>query len=239
MFGVERSSRRQHLADTVDVLAAAWRGDAFEYAGRPVLVRPLPPTDSAPAVHVGGSTEEAALRAARAGLGFRPGVPELWDVYVAELERLGRWVPPRPPLSGPAFLFVTEDPERDLDRLAPNLLETTNTYALWALERRAGRTKYQPVVDPSELADRGFRVVTQPAASNSPRSWALTENCASTRSWAGSNLTWPGAAWSCSNAPCCPSSRPRARAGPALDIIATLHRSPPTKEATCSLPTPD
>ena len=29
------------------------------------------------------------------------------------------------------------------------------------------------------------------------------------------------------------------RAGPALDIIATLHRSPPTKEATCSLPTPD
>jgi alkanesulfonate monooxygenase SsuD/methylene tetrahydromethanopterin reductase-like flavin-dependent oxidoreductase (luciferase family) len=160
MFGIERSTRRRRAADTVDVLAAAWRGAAFEYAGRPVLVRPIPPPGGAPVVYVGGSTERAALRAAREGLGFRPGVPDLWTVYAEELERLGRPVPPRPPVSGPAFLFVTEDPERDLARLAPALLDTTNTYARWAVERGTGSTKYQPLESPSALADRGFRVVT-------------------------------------------------------------------------------
>jgi alkanesulfonate monooxygenase SsuD/methylene tetrahydromethanopterin reductase-like flavin-dependent oxidoreductase (luciferase family) len=160
MFGVDRADRRRLLKETVDVLRAAWRGDAFDHDGRRVLVRPLPDAADLPRVHFGGSTERAAREAARAGLGFRPGVPELWDAYADELVRLGRPVPDRPPVSGPAFLFVTDDPDRDLARLAPNLLDTTNTYAEWALERGAGSTKYRPLSDPAELAARGFRVVT-------------------------------------------------------------------------------
>jgi alkanesulfonate monooxygenase SsuD/methylene tetrahydromethanopterin reductase-like flavin-dependent oxidoreductase (luciferase family) len=160
MFGVASADRRRLLDETVDVLAAAWRGDAFDYGGRPVLVRPLPDEAAPPRVHLGGSTERAARMAAQAGLGFRPGVPELWQVYADELVRLGRAVPDRPPVSGPAFLFVSDDPDRDLALLAPNLLDTTNTYAEWALERGTGSTKYQPLSDPAELAGRGFCVVT-------------------------------------------------------------------------------
>lgn len=160
MFGVERADRRRLLEEAVDVLAAAWQGETFDHDGRRVLVRPLPEPTAVPRVHLGGSTEQAAREAARAGLGFRPGVPELWDVYADELTRLDRPVPDRPPVSGPAFLFVTDDPDRDLARLAPNLLDTTNTYAAWAFERGAGSTKYRPLSDPAELAARGFRVVT-------------------------------------------------------------------------------
>jgi hypothetical protein len=87
-------------------------------------------------------------------------VPALWDVYVDELARQGRPAPERPRASGPTFLFVSEDPERDLARLAPNLLDTTNTYATWALERGAGSTKYEPVDTVAALVERGFRVVT-------------------------------------------------------------------------------
>jgi alkanesulfonate monooxygenase SsuD/methylene tetrahydromethanopterin reductase-like flavin-dependent oxidoreductase (luciferase family) len=160
MFGVEPSDRRRLLEEAVDVITAAWRGETFEYDGRRVLVRPLPEAAALPRVHLGASTVRAAREVARLGLGFRPGIPELWDVYADELVRLGRPVPDRPPVSGPAFLFVTDDPDRDLAHLAPNLLDTTNTYAEWALERGAGTTKYKPVSDPDELAARGFRVVT-------------------------------------------------------------------------------
>ncbi len=156
MFGVAAAERRRRFDDALDVLAAAWRGEAFEYEGRPVLVRPLPPPGKAPLLHLGGSTENAARRAARAGFGFRPGVPPLWEVYVAELRSLGRPIPDPHPRSGPTFLFVSEDPERDLARLTPNLLDTTNTYAEWALERRAGSTKYAPATTADDLTSRGF-----------------------------------------------------------------------------------
>ena len=62
MFGVDPSSRRQRLDDAVAVLTAAWRGEAFDYEGRPVLVRPLPPPGRAPHLFIGGSTEAAARK---------------------------------------------------------------------------------------------------------------------------------------------------------------------------------
>jgi alkanesulfonate monooxygenase SsuD/methylene tetrahydromethanopterin reductase-like flavin-dependent oxidoreductase (luciferase family) len=137
MFGVEAASRRRRLDEAIEVLSAAWRGDTFEYRGRSVRVRPIPADGKAPRLYLGGSTEAAARRAARAGP-----------------------VPPPPPCSGPTFLHVTEDPDRDLARLGPNLLDTTNTYARWALERGAGSTKYLPLTTTDELRGRGFAFVT-------------------------------------------------------------------------------
>jgi alkanesulfonate monooxygenase SsuD/methylene tetrahydromethanopterin reductase-like flavin-dependent oxidoreductase (luciferase family) len=160
MFGVDAASGRRRLDEAIEVLTAAWRGDAAAYRGRSVLVRPIPADGKAPQLYLGGSTEGAARRAARAGLGFQPGVPPLWDTYVEELRRLGRPVPAAPPRSGPTFLHVTEDPDLDLARLGPNLLDTTNTYARWALERGAGSTKYQPLTTTDELRGRGFSFVT-------------------------------------------------------------------------------
>jgi alkanesulfonate monooxygenase SsuD/methylene tetrahydromethanopterin reductase-like flavin-dependent oxidoreductase (luciferase family) len=160
MFGVDPETRQRRLDTCVDVLARAWRGERFEVDGRPGIVRPLPPPGKAPRLYLGGSTESAARRAARAGKGFRPGFPALWDTYAAELRALSRPVPDSPPTSGPTFLFVTHEPEADLARLAPNLLDTTNTYAHWALERGSGRTKYQDAATAADLVDRGFRFVT-------------------------------------------------------------------------------
>jgi alkanesulfonate monooxygenase SsuD/methylene tetrahydromethanopterin reductase-like flavin-dependent oxidoreductase (luciferase family) len=160
MFGVDPASRQERLDACLDVLVRGWRGEELDVDGRPVVVRPLPPPGQAPRLYLGGSTEAAARRAARAGMGFRPGFPALWDTYAAELRALGRPVADAPPTSGPTFLFVTHEPEADLARLAPNLLDTTNTYARWALERGGGRTKYRKAATPTDLLERGFRFVT-------------------------------------------------------------------------------
>jgi hypothetical protein len=52
--------------------------------------------------------------------------------------RPARLSPAQPfPEHGPAFLHVTEDPERDLALLAPHLVHASNLYAQWAGERGA------------------------------------------------------------------------------------------------------
>jgi alkanesulfonate monooxygenase SsuD/methylene tetrahydromethanopterin reductase-like flavin-dependent oxidoreductase (luciferase family) len=160
MFGVDGAARRKRLDEAVAVMLAAWRGEELTREGAVFVVRPLPPAGRAPKLFVGGSTEGAARRAGRAGLGFRPGVPALWEPYVEALEEAGHPVPERPSRSGPSFLFVTHDPERDLALLAPNLLDTTNTYAQWALERGSGSTKYEPLTSAGGLREKGFRFVT-------------------------------------------------------------------------------
>jgi hypothetical protein len=71
-------------------------------------------------------------------------------------------VPQRPREKGPLFLFVSDDPERDWDVVAPHVMYTSNMNATWALERGVGATPYPPLTDIAELKARPqqFAVVT-------------------------------------------------------------------------------
>jgi alkanesulfonate monooxygenase SsuD/methylene tetrahydromethanopterin reductase-like flavin-dependent oxidoreductase (luciferase family) len=92
-----------------------------------------PKPEAGPVIHVGGSTEIAARRAARLHAGFFPAIGDqrLADAYHAECARLGFKdgfvILP----GGPGFVHVTEDPERDWARIAPHALYDAQTYAAW------------------------------------------------------------------------------------------------------------
>jgi hypothetical protein len=74
---------------------------------------------------------------------------------------LGKPEPAPLPNQGPNFLYVTHDPERDWDLLAPAVLHGTNTYAQWATERGTGSTLYQELESVAQLkANPIFQVVT-------------------------------------------------------------------------------
>ena len=164
MFGIERRRRVAILEEIVHVLRQAWTGDEFDFRGERVLVRPRPARANGPPLYIGGSTEASAVRAAAIGDGYRPAGSEkdqLHAVHAAERERLGRPVPPRPPVTGPLFLFVSEDPERDWETVAPHVLYTTNANATWARERGVGTTAYRPADGVADLrADPNIQVVT-------------------------------------------------------------------------------
>jgi alkanesulfonate monooxygenase SsuD/methylene tetrahydromethanopterin reductase-like flavin-dependent oxidoreductase (luciferase family) len=161
MFGVEKSKRVPLLEEIIDVLNQAWTGEAFDYHGTTVMVRPTPVQKPRPPIYIGGSSEASAIRAARFGDNYLPAVPTLTDVYEAELRRLGKPVPPRPLPKGPLFLFVSDDPERDWPVVAPHVIYTSNSNAQWARERGVGATPYPPVSDIADLkASPEFAVVT-------------------------------------------------------------------------------
>ena len=138
MFGVEYADRAAVYERNLDILRRAWSGEAFDRDGAAVRVTPSPATPGGPTVYVGGTGRRSARRAARLGLGYRPSSRELYAYYESECARLGRPRPEPFPEHGPAFVHVTDDPERDLTRLAPHLVHASNLYARWAGERGAG-----------------------------------------------------------------------------------------------------
>jgi len=160
MAGVDRAQRGRLLEEYVDVLRKAWTGEPFSWRGREVVVTPRPRTP--PMLLIGGSTEKAARRAARLRLGFFPAVGDahLADVYREECARVGYDAGFVMLPSGPGFVHVTDDPERDWARIAPHALYDAQTYASWQTpgQRSAVHVEAQTVDD---LRRSGvYRVVT-------------------------------------------------------------------------------
>jgi alkanesulfonate monooxygenase SsuD/methylene tetrahydromethanopterin reductase-like flavin-dependent oxidoreductase (luciferase family) len=131
MAGVERGRRGQLMEEYINVMRQAWTGEPFEWRGRTIRVTPKP--QWGPMVLVGGSTPAAARRGARLRCGFFPAIgdPHLEEVYKAECARLGfqggfAMLP-----SGPGFVHVSENPERDWARIAPHAVYDAQTYASW------------------------------------------------------------------------------------------------------------
>lgn len=96
---------------------------------------PLPVTPGGPRMFIAGSARPSARRAARLGIGYRPATADLYSYYEEQCAAAGISDVEPFPEHGPAFLFVTEDPERDWHTLAPHLMYATNSYAQWAKER--------------------------------------------------------------------------------------------------------
>lgn len=131
MADVEFKRRGRLMEEYVEVMRQAWTGEPFEWRGRTIRVTPAPA--SPPMVLIGGSTEKAAKRAAKLRAGFFPAIgdPALAELYHQECERVGFQGGFVALPNGPGFVHVSEDPERDWQRIAPNVLYDAQTYAAW------------------------------------------------------------------------------------------------------------
>jgi alkanesulfonate monooxygenase SsuD/methylene tetrahydromethanopterin reductase-like flavin-dependent oxidoreductase (luciferase family) len=131
MAGVDRRQRGKLLEEYVEVMRKAWSGEPFEWRGRTVRATPKPASE--PMLLVGGSTEKAARRAAKLHAGFFPAIgdPRLAEIYTAECARLGFRGGFVSMPSGPGFVHVSDNPERDWQRIGPHALYDAQTYAAW------------------------------------------------------------------------------------------------------------
>jgi alkanesulfonate monooxygenase SsuD/methylene tetrahydromethanopterin reductase-like flavin-dependent oxidoreductase (luciferase family) len=160
MFAVELKSRGRLLEQKLAVLRQAWTGDWFEYQGRRVRVRPTPLQSPHPPIRLGGSTPNAARRAARLGCGFDTHSPDLYQAYAEEARALGQ-VPDRWRPLGPTFMHVTHDPEAAWHTIAPHALHETNSYGRWAAETGLD-SSYRTMTDADELRRGGGYAVLTP-----------------------------------------------------------------------------
>ncbi|WP_344588282.1 LLM class flavin-dependent oxidoreductase [Actinomadura vinacea] len=160
MFGIPMKERASRVSEAVATLKAAFTGEPFEYRGRTVRITPPPFRPGGPAVLLGGSSEPAARRAARIADGFIPSLPEIWEFYRDEVQKLGRPDPGPSPISRNRVVALAEDPEKGWEQMAPFFLHETNAYGLWrSQDDLAG--PYRTTADADRLRATGqYRVVT-------------------------------------------------------------------------------
>jgi alkanesulfonate monooxygenase SsuD/methylene tetrahydromethanopterin reductase-like flavin-dependent oxidoreductase (luciferase family) len=159
MAGVDRSQRGRLLEEAVEVMRKAWTGEPFEWRGRTVRVTPRPRAQ--PLLLIGGSTAAAARRAARLRAGFFPAVgdPKLQEIYEEECGKQGFQGFCMLP-GGPGFVHVSDDPERDWQRIAPHALHEAQTYASWQTPGQRSQV-HVDAKEIEELKRSGvYRVVT-------------------------------------------------------------------------------
>jgi len=160
MFGVPMRERPARVTEAVATLRAAFSGAPFDYRGRTVRITPAPFRPGGPTISLGGSSEGAARRAAHIADGFLPSVPDVWDFYRDEVQRLGRPDPGPSPVGENRVVALAEDPERGWEEMAPFFLHETNAYGVWQAQSDVVPT-YRVVADVDELRATGeYRVVT-------------------------------------------------------------------------------
>ena len=158
MFGRDLKQRGVLIEEGIELLQRAWSGEEFTWKGRRVRVTPRP-LQSPPRVLIGGGVAAAARRAARLAEGLVPMIPAAFEPYAQECERLGK-TPVNEGKIGPAFLHISEDPDRDWALIAPHALYETNCYARW--QAQTGVTGiFQEMTNADALRANGvFQVLT-------------------------------------------------------------------------------
>jgi alkanesulfonate monooxygenase SsuD/methylene tetrahydromethanopterin reductase-like flavin-dependent oxidoreductase (luciferase family) len=160
MFGVPMAERPTRVAEVVKTLRSAFTGEAFEYRGRTVRVTPGPHRTGGPVVSMGGSSEAAARRAARLGVGFTPSVPEVWPFYRDEMARLGQPDPGTYAGGASRVVVLAEDAEEGWKAHAPYFLHENNAYGAWQAQDDIA-SPYRTVGDADALRSTGrYRVLT-------------------------------------------------------------------------------
>lgn len=161
MFGRRLEDRWRAVGETVELLRLAWTGEPFEWRGRRCHVTPTP--DPPPPILLGGGTPAAARRAARIADGWLPPLdPRLWAPYRAECVKLGKADPGDYPVQGPIFLWISKQPEKAWDRLAPHVLHQLRSYSEWTVEAfgKPSGPYAADMTDGSVRQSPGYQVLT-------------------------------------------------------------------------------
>jgi alkanesulfonate monooxygenase SsuD/methylene tetrahydromethanopterin reductase-like flavin-dependent oxidoreductase (luciferase family) len=160
MFDVPMNERAQRVTETVTTLKAAFTGEPFKYRGRTVHITPAPFRPGGPTISLGGSSEPAARRAARIADGFIPSVPEVWEFYRDEVQRLGRPDPGPSPIGQNRVVALAEDPEKGWEQMAPFFFHETDAYGAWQAQDDIA-APFHSVADVQKLRATGqYRVLT-------------------------------------------------------------------------------
>ena len=144
MFGVpDGGAGGPHHSDSSRRSSRAWTGEPFEHRGRTVRVTPAPHRPGGPKLSLGGSSDGAARRAARLGVGFLPSTPTPWPAYREECLALGRPDPGEFYGGDTTVSFLATDVDAAWDAIGPYVLHEANAYGAWAAAGGAD-TGYRP-----------------------------------------------------------------------------------------------
>jgi alkanesulfonate monooxygenase SsuD/methylene tetrahydromethanopterin reductase-like flavin-dependent oxidoreductase (luciferase family) len=162
MFDAPLADRAKRTTEAVRVLQQAGSGQPFEHRGRQVRVTPPAFQPTGVSIALGGTSDAAARRAARLGVGFMPSTPAVWDAYRDECAAQGH-PDPGPALQGDSTVtVVAADVDAWWDELGRFALHEANEYGAWA-EASGIATGYTRAGSVDELRASGQYDVVTPA----------------------------------------------------------------------------
>ena len=133
MFGRKLEDRWRAIGDFIALCRQAWTGEPFTWNGRRCRVTPKP--EPPPPILLGGGSAAAARRAARIADGWFPPLDaRLWKPYREECLALGKPDPGAYPKQGPIFLWISNEPDKDWERVLPHVLHQLRSYSEWTIE---------------------------------------------------------------------------------------------------------
>ena len=161
-FGLDITKRPSLMEEALQAVKQAWTGEPFEFRGKTVRILPRPAQKPCPRIYLGGSVPATARRAARFADGYEPLGPDLYDIYVAECERLGKTAPPQADNRARTVLFfhIAEDPEKAWATIGKHALYEMNDYGRWAATNSA--SPYSEISNPDHLRAPGMYEVLTP-----------------------------------------------------------------------------
>jgi alkanesulfonate monooxygenase SsuD/methylene tetrahydromethanopterin reductase-like flavin-dependent oxidoreductase (luciferase family) len=162
MFGVPLRERPARTAEAIRTMQAAWSGEPFAFRDRTVRVTPAPerPAGGGPGITMGGSSDGAARRAARLGVGYSPSSGDSWEAFRSECLALGRDDPGPHHGKDSTATIVAADVEEGWAAIGPYAMHEANAYGAWAAASGVA-TGYRQVGSIDELRESGqYRVVT-------------------------------------------------------------------------------
>jgi alkanesulfonate monooxygenase SsuD/methylene tetrahydromethanopterin reductase-like flavin-dependent oxidoreductase (luciferase family) len=163
---MEMKSRSRRADEMLEIIRRLWEGDTVTFNGKyfqceKTKLTPRPVQQPRPPMYIGGFAPNAVKRAARMGDGLLSGEPESVRIYLDELKKLGKDPSHAMLANGNPWQYVSNDPEKAWEAIAPYVIHAIECYSVWMLNWNTPPL-YPPVSNKEELRKTGLLTVLTP-----------------------------------------------------------------------------
>jgi probable F420-dependent oxidoreductase len=165
-YGMEMKQRSRRADEMLEIIRRLWEGDTVTFKGKyfqceKTRLTPRPVQRPRPPMYIGGFAPNAVKRAARVGDGLMGGTPDSVKVYLDELRALGKDPSKAVVIAGNSWLYVSNDPEKSWDAIAPYVIHAIDCYSNW-MKTWNSPPLYPAVANKEELRKTGLLKVVTP-----------------------------------------------------------------------------
>jgi alkanesulfonate monooxygenase SsuD/methylene tetrahydromethanopterin reductase-like flavin-dependent oxidoreductase (luciferase family) len=166
-YGMEMKQRSRRADEMLEIIRRLWEGETVTFKGRyfschNATLTPRPVQQPRPPMIIGGFAPNAIKRAARMADGLAGISPQGLEIYHDELRRLGKDPAKAKIVGGNPWLYVSQDPDRMWNELAPYVMHAIDCYSEW-MKTWNTPPLYPPVANREELKKTGLLTVLTPA----------------------------------------------------------------------------
>jgi alkanesulfonate monooxygenase SsuD/methylene tetrahydromethanopterin reductase-like flavin-dependent oxidoreductase (luciferase family) len=165
-YGMQMKERSRRADEMLEIIRRLWEGETVTFKGKyfsceNATLTPRPVQRPRPPMIIGGFAPNAIKRAARMADGLAGASPQGLKIYHEELRRLGKDPAKAKIVSGNPWLYVSNDPDKTWNEIAPYVMHAIDCYSEW-MKTWNTPPLYPAVANKEELKKTGLLTVLTP-----------------------------------------------------------------------------